>query len=66
MLAIACDYRIMIPENVKISLNEINFSSSVFAGSVEIMKLLLGQRQAEAALLSAASRSFCGKQRRKR
>jgi 3,2-trans-enoyl-CoA isomerase len=54
MLAIACDYRIMIPENAKISLNEINFSSSVFAGSVEIMKLLLGQRQAEAALLSGA------------
>jgi 3,2-trans-enoyl-CoA isomerase len=54
MLAIACDYRIMIPENAKISLNEINFSSSVFAGSVEIMKLLLGQKQAEAALLSGA------------
>jgi 3,2-trans-enoyl-CoA isomerase len=54
MLAIACDYRIMIPENAKISLNEINFCSSVFAGGVEIMKLLLGQRQAEAALLSGA------------
>ncbi len=54
MLAIACDYRIMVPENVRISLNEINFSSSVFAGSVEIMKLWLGQRQAEAALLSGA------------
>jgi 3,2-trans-enoyl-CoA isomerase len=54
MLAIACDYRIMVPENARISLNEINFSSSVFAGSVEIMKLWLGQRQAEAALLSGA------------
>ncbi|MFH1080876.1 MAG: enoyl-CoA hydratase/isomerase family protein [Pseudomonadota bacterium] len=54
MLAIACDYRIMVPGNAKISLNEISFSSSVFAGSVEIMKLLLGQRQAEAALLSGA------------
>lgn len=54
MLAIACDYRIMVPGNAKISLNEINFSSSVFAGSVEIMKLWLGQRQAEAALLSGA------------
>lgn len=54
MLAIACDYRIMVPGKARISLNEINFSSSVFAGSVEIMKLLLGQRQAEAALLSGA------------
>jgi 3,2-trans-enoyl-CoA isomerase len=54
MLAIACDYRIMVPENARISLNEINFSSSVFAGSVELMKLLLGQRLAEAALLSGA------------
>lgn len=54
MLAIACDYRIMVPGNAKISLNEINFSSSVFAGSVELMKLWLGQKQAEAALLSGA------------
>ncbi|MGZ3649273.1 MAG: enoyl-CoA hydratase/isomerase family protein, partial [Syntrophales bacterium] len=38
----------------KISLNEINFSSSVFAGSVEMMKLWLGQRRAENALLSGA------------
>jgi enoyl-CoA hydratase/carnithine racemase len=54
MLAIACDYRIMVPGNAKISLNEINFSSSVFAGSVELMKLLLGQKQAETALLGGA------------
>ena len=54
MLAIACDYRIMVPGNAKISLNEINFSSSVFAGSVELMKLWLGQKQAETALLSGA------------
>lgn len=54
MLAIACDYRIMVPVNAKISLNEINFSSSVFAGSVEMMKLWLGQKKAENALLSGA------------
>lgn len=54
MLAIACDYRIMVSENAKISLNEINFASSVFAGSVELMKLWLGQNRAEAALLSGA------------
>lgn len=54
MLAIACDWRIMVQGGAKISLNEINFGSSVFAGSVEIMKLWLGQRKAENALLSGA------------
>lgn len=54
MLAIACDYRIMVPGNAKISLNEIKFASSVFAGSVEMMKLWLGQKQAEKAILSGA------------
>ena len=54
MLAIACDYRIMVPGNAKISLNEINFSSSVFAGSVEMMRLWLGQKRAETALLRGA------------
>jgi enoyl-CoA hydratase/carnithine racemase len=54
MLAIACDWRIMVQGSAKISLNEINFSSSVFAGSVEMMKLWLGQKKAENALLSGA------------
>lgn len=47
MLAIACDYRIMVTGKAKIALNEINFGSSLFAGSVDILKLLLGQREAE-------------------
>jgi 3,2-trans-enoyl-CoA isomerase len=50
MLAIACDYRIMVPGKAKITLNEINFGSSLFAGSVDILKLLLGQREAEKAV----------------
>jgi len=54
MLAISCDYRIMVPEKAKIALNEINFASSLFAGSVEIMKLLIGQRKAETAVYSGA------------
>ena len=54
MLAIACDYRMMVRDSAKISLNEINFGSSVFAGSVEMMKLWLGLRKAENALLSGA------------
>lgn len=54
MLAISCDYRIMVPEKARIALNEINFASSLFAGSVEIMKLLIGQRKAETAVYSGA------------
>ena len=54
MLAIACDYRIMVPGKAKISLNEINFGSSLFWGSVAMMKLLLGQRNAERAVYTGA------------
>ncbi|MCK9390192.1 MAG: enoyl-CoA hydratase/isomerase family protein [Syntrophales bacterium] len=54
MIAIACDYRIMVSGKAKISLNEINFGSSLFAGSVEIMKLWLGQKNAETAVYTGA------------
>ncbi len=51
MMAIACDGRIMVTGKAKIALNEIDFGSSLFAGSVELMKLWLGQCRAEAAML---------------
>lgn len=54
MIAIACDYRIMVAGKAKISLNEINFGSSLFAGSVEIIKLWLGQKNAETAVYTGA------------
>lgn len=54
MLAIACDYRIMVTGKARIALNEINFGSSLFAGSVDILKLLLGQREAEKAAYTGA------------
>jgi Delta3-Delta2-enoyl-CoA isomerase len=54
MIAIACDYRIMVTGKAKISLNEINFGSSLFAGSVEIMKLWLGQKNTETAVYTGA------------
>ncbi|MEI7637655.1 MAG: enoyl-CoA hydratase/isomerase family protein [Syntrophus sp. (in: bacteria)] len=54
MIAIACDYRIMVSGKAKISLNEINFGSSLFAGSVEIIKLWLGQKNAETAFYTGA------------
>ncbi|NPU83243.1 MAG: enoyl-CoA hydratase/isomerase family protein [Syntrophaceae bacterium] len=54
MIAIACDYRTMVTGKARISLNEINFGSSLFAGSVEIMKMWLGQRNAETAVYTGA------------
>jgi enoyl-CoA hydratase/carnithine racemase len=50
MLTISCDYRLMVPGKAKISLNEINFGSSLFAGSVEMMKFWVGTRHAERAV----------------
>lgn len=47
MLAIPCDYRVMATGRAKISLNEITFGSSVFAGSIEILKGVTGHRNAE-------------------
>jgi 3,2-trans-enoyl-CoA isomerase len=54
MLVTACDYRIMVSGKAKIALNEINFGSSLFAGSIEMLKLLIGQRKAEEVVLSGA------------
>jgi len=54
MIATACDYRIMVTGKAKISLNEITFGSSVFAGSVEMLKACVGHRKAESILCSGA------------
>jgi enoyl-CoA hydratase/carnithine racemase len=54
MIAIACDYRIMISGKARIALNELNFASSVFAGSVEALRACVGNRNAETVLLSGA------------
>lgn len=50
MLALACDYRIMVSGKARISLNEITFGSSVFAGSVAMLKFLVGGKNAHAIL----------------
>jgi 3,2-trans-enoyl-CoA isomerase len=42
MLALACDYRIMVSGKAKIALNEISFGSSVFAGSAEMLRFWVG------------------------
>jgi enoyl-CoA hydratase/carnithine racemase len=44
----------MVSGKAKISLNEINFGSSVFAGSVEMLKFLVGSKNAESILYSGA------------
>lgn len=54
MVATSCDCRVMVSGKARISLNEINFGSSVFAGSVEMLKLLVGHRMAETVLLSGS------------
>ena len=42
MLALACDHRVMAEGKAKISLNEATFGSSLFAGSVEMLRFWVG------------------------
>ncbi|MFH1699807.1 MAG: enoyl-CoA hydratase/isomerase family protein [Candidatus Zixiibacteriota bacterium] len=52
MLSIMFDYRIIIPDYAKVSLNEIAIGVPVFAGSIDVLKGLVGQRNAETILLT--------------
>jgi len=54
MLASACDYRIMVSGKARISFNEITFGATVFAGSVDMLKFCVGQRNAQSILYSGA------------
>ena len=54
MLALACDFRIMVTGKAKISLNEITFGSSVFVGSVEMLRYCAGSKNAQTILYSGA------------
>jgi Delta3-Delta2-enoyl-CoA isomerase len=54
MLALACDYRVIVSGKAKISLNEIGFGSSVFAGSVEMLRFWTGNANATQILYSGA------------
>jgi Delta3-Delta2-enoyl-CoA isomerase len=53
MISLACDKAIMAQGRAKISLNEIGFGSSVFAGSTEMLQFRTGSRASEV-LYSAA------------
>lgn len=48
MLALACDVRIMVTGKARISLNEIGFGSTLFAGSVRMLRFAVGERNAQA------------------
>jgi 3,2-trans-enoyl-CoA isomerase len=52
MLALACDARLMAAGKAKVGLNEIGFGSSLFAGSVEMLRYRVGARNAERIALS--------------
>jgi enoyl-CoA hydratase/carnithine racemase len=54
MLALACDHRVMVSGNAKIGLNEIDFGSSVFAGSTEMLRFWVGDARATEVLYSGA------------
>jgi len=54
MLALACDNRIMAAGRGKVSLNEITFGSSVFAGSTEMLRFWVGSATATKVLCSGA------------
>jgi 3,2-trans-enoyl-CoA isomerase len=54
MLTNACDCRIMVKGKARISLNELSFGSSVFAGSVEIIRFQVGSKNAEKMLIGTA------------
>ena len=54
MLALACDRRLMAAGKGKLALNELAFGSSVFAGSVEMLRYAVGNRNAEEVLYTGA------------
>ncbi len=54
MLALGCDVRVMTQGPARISLNEIGFGSSVFAGSVAMLKFAVGAARASEMLYSGA------------
>jgi len=54
ILALTCDFRIMVTGNAKIALNELNIGAAIFAGCVGMLKSTVGVRNAEKVLLTGA------------
>ena len=54
MLALACDYRVMVTGKARISLNELSFGASVFAGITEMLRFTVGSANAAKVLYSGS------------
>jgi len=54
MLALACDYRVMVTGKARISLNELGFGASVFAGITEMLRFTVGSANATKVLYSGS------------
>ncbi len=54
LLAMTCDCRVMVKGKAKIGLNEITFGAPMFTGGVEMLRSLVGDRNAERILLLGA------------
>jgi len=54
ILALTCDFRIMVTGRAKIALNELNIGAVIFAGSAGMLKSAVGVRHAEKVLLTGA------------
>lgn len=52
VLALACDYRIMISGKAKIALNEMTFGSTLFSCVTEILKYTVGSKKSEQIIYS--------------
>jgi enoyl-CoA hydratase/carnithine racemase len=52
MLALACDERVMAAGRARIGLNEIEFGSTIFAGSAEMLRFATGEARATRTLYS--------------
>ena len=52
ILALTCDFRIMVAGKAKIALNELNIGVAIFAGCVGMLKSAVGVRNAEKVLLT--------------
>jgi enoyl-CoA hydratase/carnithine racemase len=54
VLALTCDFRIMVTGKAKIALNELNIGAAIFAGCVGMLQSAVGARNAERVLLTGA------------
>lgn len=52
VLALACDYRLMVSQKAKIALNEMTFGSSLFSSVTEPLQYAVGQRKSEEIIYS--------------